>query len=379
MVEAVKNSTQIKNLPVHNVPNGANFNAGRIEDLDNESFFNQDLASSITDYGSDFSDLDGIDSGSFDLDGMDLSMYGSIALNKRVFESYKQQMRQSGYDYENQDITEDDQINLKPLSEALDEYRIFGMRAHHDEEVTEILQESKNSGKGVALFLTNCAEDGLKDPNQPISFVNLKNPLRLVNTLKDPYVFREPDANENINLLSEIAIKERSPEMAAAILEATSEGGIFGGVDSKTAEKLLIESKNKFDNEADYYKFITCVDKSYKKMFPGKSLNEYFESNYKPTWQKATAFGEIAAGAAIGLKKGGLKGAAVGAVIGGLAGLASYSMTIFGKNEEGDKLYETVKKARLNSFNVNIQKHTTGFGNLTAGFGGLNDELPTLN
>ncbi|HBG49276.1 MAG TPA: hypothetical protein DDW90_07205 [Cyanobacteria bacterium UBA9971] len=378
MVEAVKNSTQIKNLPTYTAPCGTNLNAGRIENLDNESFFNQDLASPISGYGSDLGDLsNNLGSEFLDLDNMNLSMYGPIALNKRVFESYKQQMRQSGYDYENQSITEEDQNNLQPLSDRLDEYRAFGIRIHHNAEVTENLEESKKSGIGVALYLTNCAKDGLKDPNQPISFENLKNPTRLVNKLM-PVSLTAPQANKDVNLLSDIAIKERSPEMAAALLEATSKGGMLGiGVDSETAKKLLVDSKDKFDSKEDYYKYITNIDKAYKKMFPGKSLDKYIKGNYKPTWQKLAPTGGVAAGALTGFVASGFNplGAVVGAVVGGAVGLATYASNWFGKNEEGSKLMATINKARQNSHDVDIKKYT--FGELSVP--GLESAIPVLN
>lgn len=377
MVEAVKNSTQIKNLPAYSVPNGTNSNAGKIENLDNESFFNQDLASPISGYGSDIGDL-GISNltAELDMNDINLSMYGPMALNKRIFGAYQQQIRQSGYDYENQSITEEDQNNLQPLSDRMDEYRAFGIRLHHNSEVTENLEESKKSGIGVALYLTNCAKDGLKNPNMPISFENLKNPTRLVNNLM-PVSLTAPQANEDVNLLSDIALKERSPEMAAALLEATSKGGILGiGVDSETANKLLVDSKDKFDSKEDYYKYITNVDKAYKKMFPGKSLDKYIKANYKPTWQKLAPTGGVAAGALTGFVASGFNpiGAVVGAVVGGAAGLATYASNWFGKNEEGSKLMSTVTKARQNSHDVDVKKYT--FGDNTFGLGSA---IPSLN
>ena len=384
MVEAVKNSTQIKNLPTYTAPCGTNLNAGRIENLDNESFFNQDLASPISGYGSDLGDLGNLSNLSnnlgsefLDLDNMNLSMYGPIALNQRVFGAYKQQMRQSGYDYENQSITEEDQNNLQPLSDRLDEYRAFGIRIHHNAEVTENLEESKKSGIGVALYLTNCAKDGLKNPNIPISFENLKNPTRLVNNLM-PVSLTATQANENVNLLSDIAIKERSPEMAAALLEATSKGGILGiGVDSETANKLLVDSKDKFDSKEDYYKYITNIDKAYKKMFPGKSLDKYIKSNYKPTWQKLAPTGGVAAGALTGFVVSGFNplGALAGAAIGGAAGLATYASNWFGKNEEGSKLMSVVTKARQNSHDVDVRKYSFGELSVPA----LGSGAPALN
>ena len=359
MVEAVKNSTQIKNLPNYNVP-GANIAGAK--KVDNESFFNQELVG----YGADFN-ANGIGSEFLDLNNMNLSMYGPVALNQRVFKAYQQGMKQSGYDYENQSITAEDQNNLEPLSEQLDEYRMLGIRVHHNAQVTETLEEAKKSGIGVALYLTNSAKSGLKDPNQPVSFENLRNPLRLVNKLT-PVSLTAPKANEDVSLLSEIAVKERSPEMAAALLEATAKGGILGiGVDSETAKKLLVNSQDKFDNKEDYYKHITNVDKAYKKMFPGKSLDEYLNTNYKPTWQRLAPAGGVVAGAVAGsllltnpLGWGVLAVAGVGAAVGGLAGLATYASTWFGKNEEGEKLQAVVNKARQNSHDVDIQKYTFG-------------------
>ena len=364
MVEAVKNLPQIQSTSAHNVPIGADHAASAESKLENPLFG----------YGSDLAS-DQINSPYLNMDNMDMSVYGPMALNKRVFNAYRQQMRQTGYDFENQSITAEDQNNLEPLSETLDEYRLLGMRLHPNTEITENLEEAKKSGIGVALYLTNCAKEGLKDPNQPVSFANLKNPLRLVDTLTH-LSLTAPQANENINLLSDIAIKERSPEMAACLLEASSKGGLLGiGVDSKTADKLLIESKEKFENKEDYYKFITGIDKAYKQILPGKSLDHYIKANYKPTWQKATPIGGVATGIALGFAcGGGLPGAAIGAIIGGLAGLATYSSTWFGKNADGEKLQAAINKARQTSHDVDIQKYS--FGDLSNSAGSA---IPSLN
>ena len=364
MVEAVKNLPQIQSTSAHNVPTGT----GQVVHAESR------LENPLFGYGSDLTS-DQISSPYLNMDNMDMSVYGPMALNKRVFDAYKQQMRQTGYDFENQSITAEDQNNLEPLSETLDEYRILGMRLHHNSEVTENLEEAKKSGIGVALYLTNCAKEGLKNPNQPVSFANLKNPIRLVDTLTH-LSLTAPEANENINLLSDIAIKERSPEMAACLLESTAKGGLLGiGVDSKTADKLLIESKDKFENKEDYYKFVTSVDRAYKQLFPGKSLNEYINANYKPTWQKATPIGGIATGIALAFASGGgLPGAAIGAIIGGIAGLAIYSSTWFGKNSDGDKLVLAINKARQTSHDVDVQKYS--FGGLSNSVGST---IPSLN
>jgi hypothetical protein len=285
-------------------------------------------------------------------------------------------MRQSSFTYENQSITEEDQNNLQPLADRIDEYRLFGLRLLQGEQVTEELEGWKNSDSGVALYLTNCAKDGLKDPNQQVSFENLKNPLRAIDTLKTKFSLNTPEANENIDLLSDIAIKGRSPEMAASLLEATSKGGLTGiGVDSKTAQKLLIESRSKFDNEGDYYNYVTSIDKAYKKLFPGKKLDTYINDNYKPTLQKAAPVSGIATGAAIGAVVGfGLPGAAIGAVVGGLVGLATYSSTWFGRNNEGQKLLSTIDKARQNDHDVDMNKYT--FGDLSSPIAG--STVPSL-
>jgi len=358
-VEAVKNSSQINNRPAY-----CDYQVARSSLYDDI-----DLSGSLFRDRNDF--------GNFDMEESRLfsNILGVGAYNPRVLNAYKQQTIQESINYENQNVTEDDRNNLKPLSEELDKYRIFGMRYLYKNEVKEILEGSEKAEKGVALYLTNCAENGLKDKNQPISFKNLKNPLKLIHTLKDPYIFRAPQANEKIETLCNIAIKGRSPGMAAALLEGTSEGGLLGGVDSKTAEILLIKSKDKFDNEADYHKFITDIDIAYKNMFKEKSLDTYLNDNYKPVSQKTTIAGELALGTSIGLKRGGVKGAVVGAIIGGIAGFATYSSALFGKNNEGEKLHDAIMTARQKSSYVNVQKYT--FGSNTLGLG-MENEVSSL-
>jgi hypothetical protein len=369
MVEAVKSLSQIQNIPAYNLPLGAISvgNAGQ------DVLFNQGLGSPLSGYGSAINDLS-----SLDMDGMNLSMYGPIALNQRIFKTYQQDMRQSSFACENQNITTEDQNNLQSLAGRIDEYRdpVLGIRLLDREQVTEELEGWKQYDKGVALYLTNCAKDGLKDPNQQVSFENLKNPLRAVNTLKTKFSLTTPEANENIDLLSDIAVKGRSPEMAASLLEATSKGGVTSiGVDSKTAQKLLIESRSKFDNEGDYYNYVTSVDKAYKKLFPGKSLDKYINDNYKPALQKAAPVSGIAVGATIGAVVGfGLPGAAIGALVGGLVGLATYSSNWFGRSNEGEKLRSTVDKARKIDYDNDNQRYN--FGDLSGSM--LGSSLPPL-
>lgn len=354
MVEAVKNSTQVKDVHAYNAEKGINSGAGQISHANNRE---NSLFRHENDYGN-YGNRN-IDLGRMEADRIRREIYGPIAYNPRLMNAFQQQMRQQGHNYENQSITNEDQNNLQPLADRLDEYRIFGMRTHHKSDLVEDLEEAKKSGIGVGLYLTNCAKDGLKDPNKPISFANLKNPLRLVNTLKSVDV-NTPDANDKINLLSDIAIKQRSAEMAACLLEGTSEGGATGaGVDAETAKKLLIESRSMFKNEQDYNKFITDIDKAYKKLFNGKSLDKYIKQNYKPTEQKVAATVALPAGMAIG-RAFGAKGAVVGAAVGAVVGLSTYATNFFGKNEVGNELMSAVTNARQNSHDVDISKHNSG-------------------
>ncbi len=66
-------------------------------------------------------------------------------------------------------VLQEEKSLLEPLAERVHEYRIFGKRAHNYEEVTKVLEESIESQKGVPLYLTYCAKDGLKNPNDQVS------------------------------------------------------------------------------------------------------------------------------------------------------------------------------------------------------------------
>jgi hypothetical protein len=266
-------------------------------------------------------------------------------------------------------MAEDDIINLKPLADRLDDYRdpVLKIRIHNKDKVTNILENAKNSENGISLYLVNSAKDGLKDSNQGISFENLKNPTRLIETLKSISI-AAPEANKNIDILSDIAIKERSPELAACLLEATSKGITGFGVDSKTAQKILVDSKEMIKKnggtDADYYSYLSNIDQAYQKMFKGKTLDNYIKENYKPTWQKAATGVLVGGGLALAPFTAGIS------LLATAGGAALYSTNWFGQNEEGQNLLNTLDKARSKDHKFNEEKYTDimtmGFGGLTA-------------
>lgn len=367
MVEAVKNSTQVINAHTNIQPSGM---AQAVSQPQEEIF-----GSPLMGYGSDM--------GLTDLNSrLDRStVYGPvIGWSDRLYDATMQNAKDMGNQFEVKSVTADDRETLIPLSNRLDALRIAGIRYWDNDVVTNTLKGAMESGKGTALYITNCAEGGLKNPNLPddikYSFENLKDPLRLVNTLMESPVTAQ-QANENVDLLSEIALKEKSPELAACLLKETSSGGMLHwGTDFGTAKKLLIDSKDKFDSKADYNRFVTNVDQAYKKMF-GESMDDHVYDNYKPEAQRyapmaLTGFGMLA-GALKGMKygkKGGLLGAAIGAVVGGVAGTAIHSLHCFGENEHGEELLATLDAARQKDHRVNTEKYM--------GFGSLSTTVPAL-
>lgn len=96
------------------------------------------------------------------------------------------------------------------------------------------------------------------------------------------------------------------------------------------------------------------MDKAYRKLFPGESLDQYIKDEYKPGWQKNAIPGGIITGAIAGFAKGKILGAAIGAVAGGLASIGIYSLDWFGENDEGATLLAAVDEARQNDRDVNF-------------------------
>jgi hypothetical protein len=344
MVDAVKNSTHTTGTPTQHTPQGG-MNTASTDPYDMSMFgFGNDYMGDIT---------------------SKLSIYGPMAFNDRLMKTYDTGVRQMSNDFENTSKAEDG--NLQPLAERIDEYRIGGVRIHHNEEVTETLEAAKHSGKGVALYMANCAEDGLKDSNGPISFGNLKNPLKLVDTLMTPFALKAPEANEDVKLLTEIAIKERSPEMAAAILQKTSEGGLLKiGTDYETAKKILADSAQHFESKEDHARFLTNIDEASEKMF-GRSLDHHIHDEYKTKTQKLATAGTVGSGVLAGAascKKLGKWGILGGAVIGAIAGKGVYSTHMFGVNEKGEGLLHSLDKARHVDNKVDLRKYGP-FGSFT--------------
>ena len=331
-VEAVKNSQQNLNAPfkLGGMPIG--INAG----LNDNSSRN----------GSTLEKYDMVASG--------LNRYGVMGFNQRVLGAYRREILQNANNYENYSVTQDDQANLKPLADRLGEYYVLGYRVHSGEIIDKTWQEAVQKGKGVELYLTKCAEDGLIDENGPVSFANLNNPLKAADVLITPLHVFTPQANENISLLTDIAINERSPEMAACLLEETSKSGLVG-TDSDTARKLLIESRAAFNNKEEYSNFVTNIDKAYQKLF-NKTLDEHIKDENKPIFQKVAPVAGVASGAAAGFFLGGFNpiGAILGAVAGGLAGGALYSLNWFGPSSEGKELLAAVDEARMNDNDINF-------------------------
>lgn len=323
---------------------------------------------------------------------------GSSSYNKKIMSAYTNEISQSANNYENSSLTKVDQKNLRPLSERIDEFRVLGYRLHSDEEVTDTLKGAAEKGKGVELYLTNCAEDGLIDEKGDVSFYNLKNKTRAVDTLITPMHIFTPDADENISILNEIAIKERSPELAACLLEETSKSGLMG-TDNKTAEDLLINSRKYFNSDEEHSNFVTDIDKAYQGLF-GITLDEHFKREYKTVGQKAAIIGGVAAGTiAVGsvaakcksgflsktlktvgkvAKKAGslsaeglqatgkflMKGNSTAKILGlvALAGYGIYSLNWFGKNEKGEKLLNTTDNSRQTDTDIDYQGYGMGYG-----------------
>jgi len=286
--------------------------------------------------------------------------------NRREFGAYRRAIDAEGRKYQAQRVTCNNIENMKELASRFDEHRTGGVKYINAEKDTQILREALQSGNGISLYLANCGLDGFKNPNLPLkqrySFENLKNPTKLVKTLQS-HTFNTPDANEDINLLTDIALKQKSPEMAACLLEGTRKGGTTGhGVDEITAQRILIDSRKMFSSDAEYKKFITDIDKSYKKIF-NKSLDKYVEENYKMTGQIASAgvFGVTASVASRMLgKRFGLLGSAGAAVAGGLLSYITYHSNILGDNEKGEELKNVLDTARAGSDEINMSDRRFG-------------------
>jgi len=296
-----------------------------------------------------------------------VGIYGAMALNDRRMGAYRQKVAQMGNDYENINRAGDDKENLESLSEVIKEYRVLGVRWRDNHEVTETLKAVAEEHSGVALAKVY---GGLKNPQLQPSFDNLKNPKALVKHLQSNSLIVTPDANEDINILSDIAIKEKSPALAAILLEATKDSKFtFVGTDRKTAQKLLIDSRKMFDNDAEYHHYISGINKSYKELFPGENLDKYIADNNKPWYQRMLPAAGAASGALItAAAVSGPVGWAVlacGAAAGALTGSLLNKTNIFGLSDKGQELRKALIDSNAKSHDINPQKYQ--FGGISRG------------
>ena len=188
-------------------------------------------------------------------------------------------------EYESRDIAAQDVENLKPLAESLHEWRLFGKRLPfvESDRVTNILG-NKNTISGenklVALYQVYCAEyGGLKNPNNPVGFDNLKEPDLLIK--QSSSVFSWIGFNkqtDELNQLKEVAINAHSPELSAMLLKQAGKGL---GTDEETIKSILFDSK-KHMKEGEYNRYVVDTAKAFKKIY-GESLDEHIKSEYSFT------------------------------------------------------------------------------------------------
>ncbi|OGI04193.1 MAG: hypothetical protein A2Y25_08790 [Candidatus Melainabacteria bacterium GWF2_37_15] len=186
--------------------------------------------------------------------------------------------------YESRDIAAQDAENLKPLAESLHEWRlpILGKRLPfvESERVSRILGNQdtiSGENKTMALYQVYCAEyGGLKNPNNPVSFDNLKDPELLIDQSRGLFSFLGFNKEtQELNQLKEAAIKAHNPELSAMLLKQAGSGL---GTEEKVIDSMLVDSK-KHMKEGEYNRYIVDTAKAFKKIY-GESLDNYIKSEY---------------------------------------------------------------------------------------------------
>lgn len=89
----------------------------------------------------------------------------------------------------------------------------------------------------------------------------------------------ENQNNENLDLITDAAIKTRDAHTAALLVMESGDGY---GANTTLLNKLLVESKEQMD-ETEYNRFIVDTAEKFKEFSGGETMTEFLKSNYSRT------------------------------------------------------------------------------------------------
>lgn len=212
----------------------------------------------------------------------EMNAFGVLGLmmNPRHINAVTGQAGADFHKYDTADILQQDIQTLKPMAEALEQYRVMGKRIFERDRVSNLLDiENDRAGnhKVAALYKLYCAMyGGLKDENAPITFDNLKDPGLLIKQSKRLFAPTAAQSrSKEIEQLTQVAVEGHNPELAAVLLNEMSKRI---GVDDKTVKAILVESREHMD-DATHKRFLTEVNEAHQHL-TGKTLDKYIHKNY---------------------------------------------------------------------------------------------------
>jgi len=217
----------------------------------------------------------------------DLDPYGNLfdpaSFTMRNWDSIHAGAEAGFNSYDTSSITQADAKNLEDLADTLHEWRPFlGKRLFEGNEVTQIFHDALNNNfegqnKAIGLYLTyNAKYGGLKDPNGPISFENLKDPGLLIKQSRGlTSFFNGERTTEAIHTLTDMALKAQNPHLAALLLKQAGHGW---GKDDAQIQKILVDSRENM-SEGQYARFISDTSRAFEKL-NGERLSDFINRKY---------------------------------------------------------------------------------------------------
>ncbi len=254
--------------------------------------------------------------------------------------------------YETSSITQDNAKSLEYLADRLEKWRmpITGKRLPWaPNNVAKTFRTALNDNingqsKAVALYLAHSAKyGGLKNPNGPIDFENLKDPGLLIKESRGMTSYFNNDARstEVIDTLTDVAIKSQNSHLAALLLKQAGHGI---GKDEAGIRKILIDSRRQM-GEGQYARFITNTSMAFEKLH-GERLDDFITKEYSSIGNTGGAIAGAATGFVAGLIAGhgilSIPAAIVGAIIGGVVGAKAGETDILPANAEGQAILNKI-------------------------------------
>gem|GEM_PF-4779330 len=266
--------------------------------------------------------------------------------------------RQRIHGYTSSSMTEADREFLMPTVRNIDRHRILGYRAFdRNADYINLDENDPNSAhRLVSLNLLYCAENGgLKDPNAPISFENLRDPLALFNTVGDFGFTAAGRTNSDVIDLVRAGRNARNPHVLAAAAEYAGSGL---GTNNEIFQQIFDRGNM---SEAEHSRLLTETATAYEQMF-NKPFEQHIREEFSAVGHNegatAGALGGAVTGAVAGFFMGGPVTAIAGAFIGGLSGTIGGAILgevgefgMFGADDQGDQYIDELTTARYGTFN----------------------------